>query len=92
MSVKRAIAATFKQRVQCVSDICALDCAGFSSLRLVSDKNYGAARSAAVGKVPADNLASLLVRMGTKSAVEALKLPSLTLEVRDSAAVTATVS
>lgn len=50
-------------------------------MRLVGDKNFGAARSAAVGKVPADNLASLLVGMGTKSAVEALKLPSLSLEV-----------
>ncbi|GMH44514.1 hypothetical protein BSKO_12466 [Bryopsis sp. KO-2023] len=55
---------------------------GFAALRHMSEKHYGAARSAAMGKVSADALASVLVGMGTKSAIEALKLPTLSLEVR----------
>lgn len=54
---------------------------GFTALRHVSEKNYGAARTVSSGQLPADCIASLLDGMGTKAAIETLKLPTLSLEV-----------
>lgn len=55
---------------------------GFTALRYAGEKNFGAARSASSGQIPADSIASLLDGMGSKAAAEALKLPTLSLDVR----------
>lgn len=56
--------------------------AAFLALEHTIDEEYSAARVAAMGKLSADSLGQMFLTMGKRSAVEALKLPGLSLPLR----------